>query len=435
VYYRDTFVVLSPSFIVDSIKELVKHNRPDPQDADLRRSFHKLKAQGILDEQLLQSLLWKDFDRFSQQKLLVALEQFKVLHSLQKSQQMQASQGADHSSSGNSWMCPCLVDDKPPESKLIARLEGAFQCDYFIPLLPADLFPTLAVELFHDDRGYFLPSMGKKWVLLTCRERNGGKYCQCFVSVSKASPSELAAAQHLPSAEPHFVPSEECGFKVSISATDRGLFEFVECKLRERLQQYYMVTYPLRPCPNCEPAGVFRFNMDELPLDRPNSSVICPCCGSATQLESLMFAQASQIFLSYNWGNRGAEGKYDTQEKVKELKTAIEKQKQLTCWMDVKEMEPGDSLKMKMKDGIARASVIVVVLSPAYVCSINCMREYKWAQEMGKKVIIVAIHPYATARAKKKWGVAELDKQEGGLRTPLNDEQKHSLESITETEL
>jgi hypothetical protein len=99
------------------------------------------------------------------------------------------------------------------------------------------------------------------------------------------------------------------------------------------------------------------------------------------------------------------------------------------------QMEAGDSLKQKMKDGIAFASVVLVVLSPAYVCSVNCMREYNWARQMGKKVIVVATHPYATARARAKWGVANSDKQEGGLREVLNDEQKCSLEAITGTEL
>ena len=99
------------------------------------------------------------------------------------------------------------------------------------------------------------------------------------------------------------------------------------------------------------------------------------------------------------------------------------------------QMEAGDSLEQKMRDGIARASVILLVLSPAYVCSINCVREFNWAHEMGKKVIVVATHPYATARAKKKWGVADSDKQEGGLPAALNDAQKKSLEKITETEL
>ena len=340
VYYRDDFVVLSPSYIVDSIKELVRHNRPDPQDPDLLRSFHKLKAQGILDQHLLRDVLWKDFDRFTQQKLIVALEQFKVLHSLQKGQQVQDFPGSGHSSSvGSSWMCPCLVEDNPPESRLMARLTGAYQCDYFIPLLLADLFPCFLVELFREDRGYFLPRIGKNWVLLTCREQNGGNYRQCFVNVSKSSHSDFVAAQHSPSAEPHFVPREDCGFKVSILATDRGLFQFVQSKFRHRLQQYYMVTYPLRPCPNCQPSEAFRFNMDELPLDRPKSSVMCPCCGCATQVGELVFSQASQVFISYNWGNKGPDGKYDNQEKVKELKGAIEKQKQLTCWMDLKEVD------------------------------------------------------------------------------------------------
>ena len=328
VYHRDDFVVLSPSYIVDSIKELVRHNRPDPRDPDLRKSFHKLKAKGILDQQLLQNLLWKDFDNFAQKKLLVALEQFKVLHPLEKPQQVQVSPGpggghaaadsARTAPAGNSWMCPCLVEDTAPEPRLMARLVEAYLCDYYIPLLPADLFPCLLVELFREDRGYFLPTIGRV-ALLTCKERNdSGKYGQCFVMVSQPSRGELVAAQHTPSAEPHFVAKEECGWRVSISATDRGLFQFVESKLRRRLQQYYMVTYPLRPCPNCPQAEAFRFNLDLLQLDRPKSSVMCPNCHNPTQLERLVFVQASQIFISYNWGKRGPNGKYDNQQKVNE---------------------------------------------------------------------------------------------------------------------
>ena len=98
-------------------------------------------------------------------------------------------------------------------------------------------------------------------------------------------------------------------------------------------------------------------------------------------------------------------------------------------------MEAGDSLKQKMMDGIAQASVIIVVLSPSYVCSLNCILEYNWAREMGKKIIVVATHPYATAPANKKWGMPDSDKQEGGLDHPLNDEQKRLMETITGTEL
>lgn len=344
VYYRDDFVVLSPSYIVDSIKELVRHNRPDPPDPALRSSFHKLKAQGILERRLLQNVLWQGLDRFTQENLLVALEQFKVLHRLEQGHrvqaQAQAGSGAGGGAADASWMCPCLVEDTPAEARLLAGLAGAYRCDYFIPLLPADLFPCLLVELFREDRGYFLPTIGRKWALLTCRERNAERYGQCFISARASGHSELVAGQHSPTAGPHFVPKEECGFKVSITATDRGLFQFVEAKLRHRLRQYYMVTYPLRPCPSCDASAAFRFNLDELPLDRPNSSVQCPACRQPVLLLDLKFSQPSQIFISYNWGDKkhASGGKYDNQEKVKELKSAIEKQKQLTCWMDLEEV-------------------------------------------------------------------------------------------------
>jgi hypothetical protein len=345
VYYRDDFVVLSPSYVVDSIKELVRHNRPDPRDPSLRSSFHKLKAQGILERRLLQSVLWQGLDRFAQENLLVALEQFKVLHRLEQGQQVQvqaparAGSDAGGGAADASWMCPCLVEDTPAEPRLLAGLAGAYRCDYFIPLLPADLFPCLLVELFREDRGYFLPTIGRKWALLTCRERNAGRYGQCFISARASGHSELVVAQHSPAAGPHFVAKGECGFKVSITATDRGLFQFVEAKLRHRLRQYYMVTYPLRPCPSCDASAAFRFNLDELPLDRLNSSVQCPACQLPVLLLDLKFSQPSQIFISYNWGDKKhASGKYDNQEKVKELKSAIEKQKQLTCWMDLEEV-------------------------------------------------------------------------------------------------
>lgn len=353
VYYRDDFVVLSPSYIVDSIKELVRHNRPNPPDPGLRSSFQKLQAQGILDQQLLQKVLWQGFDRFAQEKLLAALEQFKVLHRLEQGQRVQAQAapgarggaGSATAPADASWMCPCLVEDTPAEPRLLAGLAGAYQCDYFIPLLPADLFPCLLVELFREDRGYFPPKIGRRWALLTCRERNGvgGKCGQCFISVSKPSHSELVEAQHSPGAGRHFVARKDCGFKVSIMATDRGLFQFVEAKLCHRLRQYYMVTYPLRPCPSCDASAAFRFNLDELPLDRPKSPVQCPACYEVVLIRNLKFSQPSQIFISYNWGDKkqGSGGKYDNQEKVKELKSCIEKQKQLTCWMDLNEVSVG----------------------------------------------------------------------------------------------
>lgn len=92
-------------------------------------------------------------------------------------------------------------------------------------------------------------------------------------------------------------------------------------------------------------------------------------------------------------------------------------------------------MELKMKNGIAFASVVLIVLSPAYVCSTNCKREYRWAKEMGKKMIVVVTHSYATARAMKKWGVADSDQQEGGLRSALDDESKGLLKTITGAEL
>ena len=95
-------------------------------------------------------------------------------------------------------------------------------------------------------------------------------------------------------------------------------------------------------------------------------------------------------------------------------------------------MEGGDHLENKMRDGIAGAAVVVLVLTPKYVCSDNCMREFNWARSMKKKIIVVITHPYATARRKSDWS-SDKDKTDGGLEKTLDEAQRGMLKDIVET--
>lgn len=85
-----------------------------------------------------------------------------------------------------------------------------------------------------------------------------------------------------------------------------------------------------------------------------------------------------------------------------------------------------------MRDGIAGAAVVVLVLTPKYVCSRNCMREYKWARGMKKKIMVVVTHPYAKSSMMSKWGSGK-DKTDGGLEKPLGETQRGVLKDIVET--
>lgn len=160
------------------------------------------------------------------------------------------------------------------------------------------------------------------------------------------------------------------------------------------------------------------------------------CLGSRdrhiVQGRELLLRSASDVFCSYNWGVRGADGAYDNQERVKQVVAVVEAKTKLKCWLDLTQMESGDNLAEAMQGGIRECAVVLVFLSPRYLTSLNCKRELKWAQEMGKTVLVVAMHPYVTASKRKHWGSAS-DETLGELTRMLAEPEVAMVQSVVDT--
>ena len=144
----------------------------------------------------------------------------------------------------------------------------------------------------------------------------------------------------------------------------------------------------------------------------------------------LLQLQPPDVFFSYNWGTPTPTGAYDNQERAKALKEIVEG-RQIKCWLDLEQMASGDNLRLAMSNGIDEANAVVILLTPLYVTSGNCMREYEWARAGKKKVILLAMHPYTTAGNKSKFGT-EADRAEGGLKEVLSTTQRDALVGMLE---
>ena len=107
----------------------------------------------------------------------------------------------------------------------------------------------------------------------------------------------------------------------------------------------------------------------------------------ATLERELLVAQdeRSDVFLSYAWGLGGVR---------KPLTDAIYSALRadgLRVWLDSEDM--GHDLQASMREGVARSSVVVALVSPDYAASANCMFELREAVVTGKPLVTCVVEP------------------------------------------
>jgi len=107
-----------------------------------------------------------------------------------------------------------------------------------------------------------------------------------------------------------------------------------------------------------------------------------------------LFAMCCPIFISHAWSD-------GTIVFVKRLKHYIETQALVSVWCDFQQLDQKQgAVEVKFREGLCKASVILVCLTPRYLTRPNCLRELQWALEFAykgeKDVRILPLHPALT---------------------------------------
>jgi hypothetical protein len=89
------------------------------------------------------------------------------------------------------------------------------------------------------------------------------------------------------------------------------------------------------------------------------------------------------VFCSYNWGSQRK-----NQTKVREIRSNLIRELNITAWMDIFEMQSGQ-LSQKIFEGIANSKVFICFLTPSYLESINCINELCLAKKLAKEMIFI----------------------------------------------
>ncbi len=107
-----------------------------------------------------------------------------------------------------------------------------------------------------------------------------------------------------------------------------------------------------------------------------------------------LFAIRCPVFISHAWSD-------GTFHFVKRLKHYIESMALASVWCDFLQMDQKQGeVEVQFRDGLCKASVILVCLTPRYLTRPNCLRELKWSLDFAykahKDVRILPLHPALT---------------------------------------
>lgn len=150
---------------------------------------------------------------------------------------------------------------------------------------------------------------------------------------------------------------------------------------------------------------------------RPHASPPPPPLTPALATTSAQFAPGRfDVFLSYAWGARAAR-KTLADEVYRALRAAG-----LSVWLD--EAEMGLDLAASMTEGIVKSGVVVVLASPDYAASPNCMFELRSAVAAGKPLVTCCVEPGFW----KCWGLAANG---SGTRAVPDDHEFVTLARLT----
>ncbi|KAJ1562180.1 GTP-binding protein Rho1, partial [Nowakowskiella sp. JEL0078] len=85
------------------------------------------------------------------------------------------------------------------------------------------------------------------------------------------------------------------------------------------------------------------------------------------------------VMISYSWDNKSAALK---------IRNSLKKQG-LSIWFDEENM--GNWIYASMAEAVAKADIVMICLSSSYETSVNCMREFRYAADLKKRIIAVRV--------------------------------------------
>lgn len=88
------------------------------------------------------------------------------------------------------------------------------------------------------------------------------------------------------------------------------------------------------------------------------------------------------VFISYTWGTRGADGVYVSQKNAREIRDSLERELGLRVWMDVTEMRHGP-IHQVVTPVIRNTRLFLCMMTREYSNSQNCMSELTLSNEFG----------------------------------------------------
>lgn len=164
------------------------------------------------------------------------------------------------------------------------------------------------------------------------------------------------------------------------------------------------------PCPSCiknkqAPPYCFpRQKFVNLPDASSRSGTMpCPKCRQSGRHYFIKIFDifSPEVFLSYNLGNYDrSRSFYTTNEVAKRLRTTLEREVDVACWIDESKERNNWKGTGAMQDearyqalriGVERSAVVILLLSDAYVNTDSCKREYCAAINSQKVIIPVLL--------------------------------------------
>ena len=133
------------------------------------------------------------------------------------------------------------------------------------------------------------------------------------------------------------------------------------------------------------PAGVIELISRCLSLDRVERPKIVECLTMLEQEYQFQLEEKYDIFLSYCWGVG------DWRKPLTDLIYLYLRGKGYRVWMDTLHMK--QNLKKSMNKGIENSDLALILLSPDYCNSAQCMFELRCIEENRKKFIVCIVEP------------------------------------------
>ena len=102
--------------------------------------------------------------------------------------------------------------------------------------------------------------------------------------------------------------------------------------------------------------------------------------------QSSSFTKGNRVFISYAHGD-------DPEGQTADYLEQVFRSEGLETWVDKNELAPGDKLREEIKQKIQKSVFFVPLLTPKYMSSSWCLREFELAAELGLKIVPVKISP------------------------------------------